>query len=319
MLLTRLHPEIRRRIAAAPGVIDEEAVARGSAPLGRGVQARLDREEPPAAGHAVATLSDAEFLALPRGHQGEHDRDAVPAPRVHRAVQLPRGLFRIGGAALDRPAVGRGARRAEGRRADLAWCRGRLAGTSARRARGARRQCGQRARAAGASRCWTTLRATAGVGEPLQAYLDEVGYRLVSGYDMADKYALEMPEMLVGTIFGAGDKANRRDRLRTAPRRLARQGARGASRRVRLLARGIALHAPPARRTRDVQRLLGIRAGAARHARSRPAPAGARVAAGRRAGDQRQPRRAGRPAQGQQAAGGRGAAPAPGLARHQDA
>jgi pyruvate,water dikinase len=53
------------------------------------------------------------------------------------------------------------------------------------------------------------LRATPGVGEPLEAYLDEVGYRLVSGYDVADKYALEMPEMLVGTIFGAADTANR--------------------------------------------------------------------------------------------------------------
>ena len=51
---------------------------------------------------------------------------------------------------------------------------------------------------------------TPGVGEPLQAYLDEVGYRLVSGYDIADKYALEMPEMLVGTIFGAADRADRR-------------------------------------------------------------------------------------------------------------
>ena len=66
-----------------------------------------------------------------------------------------------------------------------------------------------------------SLRATAGVGEALQAYLDEVGYRLVSGYDMADKYALEMPEMLVGTIFGAGERvkrpedfAQRRDALR---------------------------------------------------------------------------------------------------------
>jgi pyruvate,water dikinase len=48
-----------------------------------------------------------------------------------------------------------------------------------------------------------------GVGEPLQAYLDEVAYRLVSGYDIADKYAMEMPEMLVGAIFGASDTADR--------------------------------------------------------------------------------------------------------------
>jgi phosphohistidine swiveling domain-containing protein len=54
------------------------------------------------------------------------------------------------------------------------------------------------------------LMSTQGVGEPLQAYLDDVGYRLVSGYDIADQYALEMPEMLVGAIFGAADRADRR-------------------------------------------------------------------------------------------------------------
>ena len=43
MLLTRLHPEIRRRIAAAPDGHRAEAVARGPAPLGRGGQAGLDR------------------------------------------------------------------------------------------------------------------------------------------------------------------------------------------------------------------------------------------------------------------------------------
>jgi pyruvate,water dikinase len=39
-----------------------------------------------------------------------------------------------------------------------------------------------------------------------------VGYRLVSGYDIAEKYALEMPDMLVKTIFqGSADKSNRAD------------------------------------------------------------------------------------------------------------
>jgi phosphoenolpyruvate synthase/pyruvate phosphate dikinase len=37
-----------------------------------------------------------------------------------------------------------------------------------------------------------------------------VGYRLVSGVDVAEKYALEMPEMLLKTIFeGSADKTNR--------------------------------------------------------------------------------------------------------------
>ncbi len=53
------------------------------------------------------------------------------------------------------------------------------------------------------------LKSNQAVAGPLQAYLDDVGYRLVSGYDIADKYALEMPEMLVGAIFGAVDTADR--------------------------------------------------------------------------------------------------------------
>jgi pyruvate,water dikinase len=65
------------------------------------------------------------------------------------------------------------------------------------------------------------LQSQSGVGEALRVYLDTVGYRLVSGYDIGDKYALEMPEMLVGAIFGAADKADRKadfDRRRDALR-----------------------------------------------------------------------------------------------------
>jgi rifampicin phosphotransferase len=54
-----------------------------------------------------------------------------------------------------------------------------------------------------------SLRAIDGVGERLEAYLDVVSYRVVTGYDVADKYALEMPEMLVRAIFGAKDTGNR--------------------------------------------------------------------------------------------------------------
>jgi rifampicin phosphotransferase len=55
----------------------------------------------------------------------------------------------------------------------------------------------------------TDLRARNGVGDALKAYIDLVGYRLVSGYDVSDHYALEMPQMLVGAIFGATDTADR--------------------------------------------------------------------------------------------------------------
>jgi pyruvate,water dikinase len=53
------------------------------------------------------------------------------------------------------------------------------------------------------------LKSTSGVGDTLDGYLDEVGYRLVSGYDIDDKYALEMPDMLVGAIFGSPNGADR--------------------------------------------------------------------------------------------------------------
>ena len=48
-----------------------------------------------------------------------------------------------------------------------------------------------------------------GLGDLLQPVLDAVSYRLVSGYDISDKYALEMPDMLVGAIFGTMDTTNR--------------------------------------------------------------------------------------------------------------
>ena len=67
------------------------------------------------------------------------------------------------------------------------------------------------------------LRAKSEVGGALEQFLEVVGYRLVSGYDVGEKYALEMPDMLLKTILGGNaDKANReaefekgRDELRS--------------------------------------------------------------------------------------------------------
>jgi rifampicin phosphotransferase len=54
------------------------------------------------------------------------------------------------------------------------------------------------------------LRSRNEVGSVLEQFLDVVGYRLVSGYDVGEKYALEMPDMLLRTIFeGGSDKGNR--------------------------------------------------------------------------------------------------------------
>jgi rifampicin phosphotransferase len=40
-----------------------------------------------------------------------------------------------------------------------------------------------------------------GLGEAVETLVETVGYRLVSGYDICDSYALEMPDMLLRTIF----------------------------------------------------------------------------------------------------------------------
>jgi rifampicin phosphotransferase len=208
MLLTRLHPEIRRRIAAAPDVIAKR--------LWREDMRRWDEEVKPDSiarnrkiqNTAIAALGDAEFLAYLEDVKANmvemiyrHHLFTVPCSfpvghfvsEVQRWTGLPSGevLGALKGAAPISRGVGAPA--LEGLRVAIA-----SSGISAESVRGR-----------AAQQVLDDLKSTPGVGEPLQAYLDEVGYRLVSGYDIADKYALEMPEMLVGTIFGSADKADR--------------------------------------------------------------------------------------------------------------
>jgi phosphohistidine swiveling domain-containing protein len=208
LLLTRLHPEIRRRIAAAPEVIsrklwrddmriwDEEFKPDSIARNGR-----LQNTD-------VAALGDTQFIAYLEEIKANlaemfyrHHKFTVGSSfpvgyfisRVQEWTGLPSGevLSVLKGAApISR---GIGAPSLERLRMALAE-----RGITAENVRGRPAQ-----------QVLDSLRATAGVGEALQSYLDEVGYRQVSGYDMADKYALEMPEMLVGTIFGAGERAKR--------------------------------------------------------------------------------------------------------------
>lgn len=50
----------------------------------------------------------------------------------------------------------------------------------------------------------TALRSAEGpIGETARAWLDEVSYRMVTGYDVADRFGIEMPESLVGTVKAA--------------------------------------------------------------------------------------------------------------------
>ncbi|MEQ1574238.1 MAG: PEP-utilizing enzyme [Vicinamibacterales bacterium] len=208
MLLTRLHPEIRRRIAAAPDTIAKK--------LWREDMRRWDDEYKPDSiarnskiqNTAVAALGDAEFLAHleeVRANVVEmiyrHHIFTIPCcfpvghfvSEVQRWTGLPSGevLGVLKGAAPISRGVG--ATPLERLRAAIA-----AKGITAASVHGRPAQ-----------QVLDDLRSTEGVGEALQAYLDVVAYRLVSGYDVGDKYALEMPEMLVGTIFGATDKADR--------------------------------------------------------------------------------------------------------------
>jgi phosphoenolpyruvate synthase/pyruvate phosphate dikinase len=220
MLLTRLHPEMRRRLAIAPDAFRRK--------LWREDMRRWDEEIKPDSiarnrrlqNTAISTLGDADFRAY---LEDTRDNVAEMAYRHHmftitccfpvghfiaevqRWTGLPSGevLGVLKGAAPISRGVG--ATTLERLRASLAD-----AGITASSVQGRPAQ-----------HVLHDLRSTEGVGDALQAYLDEVSYRVVSGYDVADKYAREMPEMLVGTIFGASDSsdrqkdfAERRDALR---------------------------------------------------------------------------------------------------------
>ena len=220
-LLTWFHPEIRRRIAAAPGVITQK--------LWREDMRRWDEEYKPDSiarnrklqNTAVAALGDAAFLAHLDDVKANvvemiyrHHVFTIPSSfpvghfvsEVQRWTGLPSGevLGVLKGAAPISRGVG--APSLERLRSAIA-----ASGITAASVRGrpAQQLLDE----------WMSLD---GVGDLLRAYLDEVGYRLVSGYDIADKYALEMPEMLVGTIVGTGSSAarqtevdGRRDALRS--------------------------------------------------------------------------------------------------------
>jgi pyruvate,water dikinase len=208
MLLTRLHPEVRRRVASAP-----EAFARK---LWREDMRRWDEEYKPDSiarnrrlqNTAIGALGHAEFLAyldaiasntvemvyrhhiftiasgFPVGHflAQVTSWTGLPSGEVlgllKGAAPISRG---VGAASLERLQA---ALAAKGITADAIHGRP-------------------------AQRVLDDLNEMDGVSGPLQAYLDEVSYRLVSGYDVGDKYGLEMPDVLVAAIFGGADKADR--------------------------------------------------------------------------------------------------------------
>ena len=209
MVLTRLHPEIRRRTAAAPEVFEQKLWREDMRRWDEDIKPDSIRRNSELQNTPIAALDDKAFIVylekvkanceemiyrhhiftisccFPVGHF---------VSEVQRWTDLPSGevLGALKGAAPISGGDGTGA---------LDRLRTALAahGITADSVRGRP-----------AARVLDDLLAKDGVAAPLQAYLDEVGYRLVSGYDIADKYALEMPEMLVNVIFGNVDKADRK-------------------------------------------------------------------------------------------------------------
>lgn len=219
-LLTWLHPEIRRRIAAAPDVFAKK--------LWREDMRRWDEEYKPDSikrnrsiqDTPIATLGDTEFLA----HLADVRTNAAEMVYRHHIFTVP-SIFPVGhflsaveqwtglpsgevlGVLKGASPISRGVGAGPLERLQAALAASGITGDSVR--------------GIPAHDVLDNLRSKNGVGEPLQAFLDEVAYRSVSGYDIGDKYALEMPDMLVGTIFGGpdtsdreGDFAVRRDALR---------------------------------------------------------------------------------------------------------
>jgi pyruvate,water dikinase len=207
-LLTHLHPEIRRRIAAAPGVFAtklwREDLRRWDEEIKPDSIARNSRLQ----NTPISTLGDAEFVA----YLGEIRDNTVEMVYRHHIFTVP-SIFPVGhfvsqvqrwtglpsgevlGVLKGAAPISRGIGASPLERLRLAIAK---SGTTPESVRGRPAQ-----------QVLDGLRSAQGVAEPLQKYLDEVSYRLVSGYDIADKYALEMPEMLIGAIFGVADKADR--------------------------------------------------------------------------------------------------------------
>lgn len=208
MLLTWLHPEIRRRIAACPDVFAKK--------LWRQDMKRWDEQYKPDSiarnsklqNTAVASLGDAEFLAYFEDIRANvvemiyrHHIFTIPSSfpvghflaEVQRWTGLPSG--EVLGVLKGAAPISRGVAAKPLERVQAAL--------------GAAAVTADSYRGRPAQDILDDLKSRNGVGEPLRAFLDEVAYRLVSGYDIGDKYALEMPDVLVAAIFSAPDKANR--------------------------------------------------------------------------------------------------------------
>jgi pyruvate,water dikinase len=223
-LMSALHPKIRARLKTCDRVFDDK-------PWLADVQ-RFEREIKPEALAAhlelqaidPARLTDAELAA----HLGVLQENAFERYRQHHlfsaTILVPVGDFLVqtmewtglGAADCLRAVDGAGGGNlVAGVERELSRM------VSALKADAKMRAAIESAQPA--SEVLASLRSASGeVGEATRAWLDFVGLRLVTGYDISDLYALEMPEVLIRTLRAAlsGAAGNTGDEAREAAARL---------------------------------------------------------------------------------------------------
>jgi len=209
-LLTWLHPEVRSRISTSRKALQER---RWIADLRhwdeevkpQAVREHLEVQRVDPAGldtkglrdHLAAARKNAEngvyrhgrftiTACLPVGDYLAHAK-AWTGEEVHSLLAPVKGYSAVSNGVANEEL----SRLAQALRSDAEW-RGRLDG-----------EPGQ---------ALAALRAAPGaLGEAARAWLDLVSYRIVTGYDVCDRYALEMPETLVGALRAAVEGTGRMD------------------------------------------------------------------------------------------------------------
>lgn len=209
-LLTWLHPEIRRRIKAGPAVIERK--------LWREDLKRWDEHYKPDSiarntrlqNTDIAALSDADFLK----HLQEVRDNAVEMVYRHHIFTIPCsfpvGLF----LAKTQEWTGLPSGEILGLLKGCAPISRGLATRELEAVYAALAESGLDTASLGMRPAQEVLDELRGrhdtLGKAVREYLNLVSYRMVTGYDICEKFALEMPQMLVTTILaGKPDTRNR--------------------------------------------------------------------------------------------------------------
>jgi phosphohistidine swiveling domain-containing protein len=210
-LLTWLHPEVRRRIARSREVLEKKLWREQVREWDEQVRPSLARVHKRLLAIEPAALSDEELAA----HVLECAEVLEHAMYIHHrfdgCATVPVGDFLVsasewtGLSLTELLAPFRGSSPVStGATAELE-----------RLARAITASSGPRAALFSEREPATVLRelreASGELGEAARAYLDIVGYRILTGYDVADRMGFEMPELLVGAIRTAVEQPAARD------------------------------------------------------------------------------------------------------------